>query len=142
MPASVASDRSRPELSGGTLPPPRARIRPVRRGRIFGIRVGQVVCTQVAAVLLLVGAVYGTVTFAAAAFIVVVLLALTWLRLRGRWAFEGLGVAVGGAGPRPAARIDATPTALLGYAVPGAWIEQIELAGDSAAVIADGRGLT
>ncbi|HEU4348439.1 MAG TPA: type VII secretion protein EccE [Actinoplanes sp.] len=138
MTASVASDRRHPSLSGGA----RARIRPIRRGQIFGIRTGQLVCTQVAAVVLLIGAVYGTVTFAAAAFTCVVLLALTWLRLRGRWAFEWLGVAMRYSGRRHTATLDRTPGALLEYVLPGARIQQTDLAGEPAAVIVDGRGLT
>jgi hypothetical protein len=60
------------------------------RGRVFGMRAGQLVTTQAAAALLLAGAAYGTATLAAAAFLSVVLVALAWLRLRGRWAFEFL----------------------------------------------------
>ena len=80
--------------------------------------------------------------FAAAAFVAVVLLALTWLRLRGRWAFEWLGAAMRFAGRRHAARVADAPTALLEFVAPGARIEQAELAGDPAAVIVDGHGLT
>jgi type VII secretion protein EccE len=139
MTASVA-DRRHPE-SGGDLPAPR-RIRPVRRGRILGIRTGQLISTQVAAVLLLAGAIYGSVTFAAAAFTVVVMLAVTWLRLRGRWAFEWLGIAIRYAGHRHATTLDSAPEALLQYVAPGARVEQIDLAGDPAAVVVDGYGLT
>src|SRR5919107_543651 len=74
----------------GTAPARAKRARPVGRGRLFGIRTGQLVSTQVAAVVLLAGAVYGTVTFAVAAMTVLMMLAWTWLRLRGRWAFEWL----------------------------------------------------
>ncbi|HET6532090.1 MAG TPA: type VII secretion protein EccE [Actinoplanes sp.] len=103
-----------------------------------------------AAVLLLAGAVYGTVAFAAAAFTVVVLLAVTWVRLRGRWAFEWLSIAIRYAGRRRTAAIDAAPTAVLEFAVPGARVVGADLAidrtgdqaGDQAAVISDGHGFT
>src|SRR4030095_7918406 len=68
---------------------------PIRRGRLFGIRTGQLVSTQTAAVVLLAGAVSGRIAFAAAALVVVVMLAITWLRLRGRCAFEWFGTATG-----------------------------------------------
>jgi hypothetical protein len=57
---------------------------------LFGIRTGQWVSTQVAAVALLIGAVNGPIALGAAAFPAIALLAVTWLRLRGRWAFEWL----------------------------------------------------
>src|SRR5688572_20284451 len=101
MTARVASgrsgaglDRDYSELSGPARRPARSGVRPARRARLFGVRAGQVVSTQVAAVMLVAGAVNGPVMLAAAAFLAVVLLALTWLRLRGRWAFEWLGTAM------------------------------------------------
>jgi type VII secretion protein EccE len=112
---------------------------PVRRGRIFGIRAGQLVSTQVAVVLALAGARLGAVALAAAVLPIVALLALTWLRLRGRWAFEWVGTATRYAGRRHTA---GAPTGLLGLLSPGARVEQTELAGDPAAVIVDGFGLT
>lgn len=141
MTASVA-DRRHPEPGGGTPVPRRTRLRPVRRGRILGIRSGQLISTQVAAVLLAAGAIHGSVTFAVAAFTVVVLLAMTWLRLRGRWAFEWLGIATRYAGHRRATTLDPAPEALLRYAAPGTRVDQIDLAGDPAAVVVDGHGLT
>lgn len=131
--------RDYPELTGGARKPPRQRVRPVRGGRILGMRTGQLVATQVAIVLVLAGAVQGPIVLAATAFLAVVLLALTWVRLRGRWAFEWLGTALefGRRG-----HTAGTGDALLGFVAPGAQIRQVDLAGDPAAVIVDGQGLT
>nr|WP_280526222.1 type VII secretion protein EccE [Couchioplanes caeruleus] len=114
----------------------------VRYGRLFGIRTSQLVSTQVAVVALLIGAANGPIALGAAAFAAIVLLALTWLRLRGRWAFEWLGTATRYAGRRHAVSVGSAPTALLEFVAPGATVEQTGLAGDPAAVIVDGQGLT
>src|SRR4051794_14059069 len=83
-----------PELTGAGRPLPKLRTRPVQRGRLFGVRAGQLVSTQVAAVTVLIGAVVGTIALAVAVALAIVLLALTWLRMRGRWAFEWLDIAM------------------------------------------------
>jgi type VII secretion protein EccE len=114
----------------------------VRRGRLFGIRTGQVVVTQVAAVAVLAGAVYGTVTLAAGVALAIILLASTWLRMRGRWAYEWMATGLRFAGRRHTAPTDVSPTALLEFAAPGARVVPLELAGDTAGVIMDGYGLT
>ncbi|GGQ70566.1 type VII secretion protein EccE [Couchioplanes azureus] len=142
MTAEVAGGRSFPELNGGGQRLPKVRTSPVRYGRFFGIRTGQLVSTQLAAVALLIGAANGPVGLGAAAFAAVVLLALTWLRLRGRWAFEWLGTASRYTGRRHAVSLDSTPSALLALVAPGATVEQAGLAGNPAAIIADGQGLT
>jgi len=140
--ADLAGGRDFPELTGAGQRRPRVRTQRVRHGRLFGIRTGQWVSTQVAAVALLVGAVNGPIALAAAAFVAIALLAVTWLRLRGRWAFEWLGTGMRFAGRRHAVSVAGAPTALLQFVAPGARIEQTELAGDPAAVIVDGHGLT
>jgi type VII secretion protein EccE len=140
--AGVVGGRDFPELSGSAQPLPKIRTRPVRRGRLFGIRAGQLVCTQIAVVAVLAGAVYGTLTLAAAVAFSIVLLALTWLRMRGRWAFEWLATGTRFAGRRHTTSADTAPTALLEFVAPGSRVEQAELAGDTAAVIVDGTGLT
>ncbi|MEV6600365.1 type VII secretion protein EccE [Actinoplanes sp. NPDC051346] len=114
----------------------------VRHGRLFGIRTGQLVSTQAAAVTLLIGAVNGPIALGAAVFVAIVLFAVTWLRLRGRWAFEWLGTAMKYTGRRHVGSIGATPTALLEFVTPGAAVEQMAMAGDPAAIIVDGQGLT
>ena len=142
MTADVAGGRSFPELTGAGPKLPKARNPRVRHGRLFGIRTSQWVSTQVAAVALLIGAVNGPLALGAAAFVAVILLAVTWLRLRGRWAFEWLGTGMRFAGRRHAVPAGAAPTALLEFVAPGSRIEQTDLAGDPAAVIVDGHGLT
>lgn len=140
--ADVAGGRGFPELSGAGRPLPKIRRKRVRHGRLFGIRTGQWVSTQVAIVALLVGAINGPLGLAAGAFLAAILLAVTWLRLRGRWAFEWLGTATRFAGRRHAVSVAAAPGALLEFVAPGSRIEQADLAGDPAAVIVDGHGLT
>ncbi|MEU7904204.1 type VII secretion protein EccE [Actinoplanes sp. NPDC049118] len=142
MTADLAGGRGFPELSGAGQPLPKVRARPVRHGRLFGIRTGQVVSTQVAAVALLVGMINGPIALGAGALLAVILLSVTWLRLRGRWAFEWLDTGMRFAGRRHAASVATAPGALLEFVAPGSRIEQAELAGDPAAVIVDGQGLT
>ncbi len=133
----VAGGRDYRELSGPAKPLPKVRTT-VRGGRLFGVRAGQLIGTQVAAVVLLLGAVNGTIALAAATVVAALILALTWLRLRGRWAFEWLGVATR-FGSR---RRTADAGALLQFVAPGSLVRQVDLAGDPAAVIVDGAGLT
>jgi type VII secretion protein EccE len=133
--------RDVPDLGhpGGPLPETRTRV---RRGPLFGIRAGQLVATEVAAAAVLAGAVGGTVTLAVAVALAVVLVALTWLRMRGRWAFEWLATALRFAGRRHAIRVDTAPTALLNFVAPGSRVVPTELGGDTAAMVVDGLGLT
>ena len=142
MTADLAGGRSFPELSGAGERTPKARTQRVRHGRLFGIRTGQWVSTQVAAVALLIGAVNGPIALAAGVLVAIALLAVTWLRLRGRWAFEWLGTGMRFASRRHGVAVADAPTALLELVAPGARIEQTELAGDPAAVVVDGFGLT
>jgi type VII secretion protein EccE len=138
--AGIASSPGFPDLAAGQ--PPRARPRPAGRGRLFGIRTGQIVSTQVAAVLVVAGAVSGPVVLVAASVLALVLLGLTWLPMRGRWAFEWLGTTLQFAGRRHTAPTGGGSSALLDFVAPGARVEQADLAGDPAAVIVDGLGLT
>ncbi len=113
MTASVLGDIPRSPDPGAAPPPVRPRA--VRRGRLFGIRAGQLVVTQVAAVAVLAGAVYGTVTLAAGVALAIVLLALAWLRMRGRWAFEWLAVGLRFAGRRHDTPVNVASNALLEF---------------------------
>ncbi|MCM4079360.1 type VII secretion protein EccE [Paractinoplanes hotanensis] len=142
MTVGVAGDRDYRELSGPAKPLLKVNSRPLRRGRLFGLRVGQLVATQVAAVAVAVGAVNGPIGLVAGGVLALAVLALTWLRLRGRWAFEWLGVGLRFGGRRRSAPLDSGPTALLQFLAPGARIEQTDLAGDPAAVLIDTHGLT
>ncbi|MFI5934859.1 type VII secretion protein EccE [Actinoplanes sp. NPDC051494] len=98
--------------------------------------------TQVAAAAVLIGAVNGPIALAAGVFVAIVTLSLTWIRLRGRWAFEWIGTATRYSGRRHVVSVDTTSTALLEFVAPGSHIEQTELAGDPAAIIVDSHGLT
>ncbi len=94
MTTQVARDRDLPRLAGLGRSLPHSPDHYVRKRELPGIRTGQVITTQVAAVLLLLGAVGGPLALGSALFGAIVLLALTWLRPRGRWAFEWLGTAL------------------------------------------------
>jgi type VII secretion protein EccE len=137
--ASMAGGRDYRELSGPAKPLPKVNTQAVRHGRLFGVRASQLVGTQVAAAALLIGVVGGAVGLLAGAVVALLVLALTWLRWRGRWIFEWLGVMLR-FNRRP--RTSATGAgSLLGFVAPTARFEQTELAGDPAAVIVDGLGL-
>ncbi len=110
-------------------------------GRLFGVRTGQVVATQLAAALLLLGAGGGTLALIATVLLAAAVLAVTWVRLRGRWAFEWFATTVRYAS-RPHTAPAGDPLALLGLVAPGARVVQSELAGEPAAVIVDGWGMT
>ena len=138
----AASGRDYRELTGPAKPQPKPDNRPVRQGRLFGIRTGRIVGTEVAAAALLIGAANGTVALAAAAIPAVLVLAFTWLRLRGRWISEWLGVAMRYGRRRHAAPGGEAAASLLEFTAPGAHVEQAEMAGDPGAVIVDSLGCT
>jgi type VII secretion protein EccE len=116
-------------------------IRPRRGGSLLGARPEQIVATQVAAAVVLAGLVAGGLVMVPAVVVAAGLLALTWLRLRGRWAFQWLGVLARYSGRRRSASID-SGTALLAYAAPRVRLTSLDLPGTSAAVLADDSGLT
>ncbi|WP_030442067.1 type VII secretion protein EccE [Actinoplanes subtropicus] len=142
MTVGVAGGRDYRELTGGAARLPKVNTRPLRRGRLFGIRASQLVGTQVAAVALLIGAVNGPLAMGAAAVLALLVLLLTWLRVRGRWVFEWIGVGLRFGGRRHSALPGASAGALLEFVAPGSRVEQADLGGDPAAVIVDGLGLT
>jgi type VII secretion protein EccE len=116
-----------------------AKRRPIHRGRLFGVRAGQLVATQVAVVLLVVGYGVGPLALAGAAVVAAALLAGAWGRVGGRWAYQWLGTVLQFAGRRHTLEADAD---LLELVAPGTRISAAELAGESTAIIADGYGLT
>lgn len=116
-------------------------IRPPRGGRLFGVRPEQIVATQVAAVLILAGLVIGGIAMVPAVIAALAVLALTWLRLRGRWAFQWLGVAARFGGRRRSAPID-SPGALLAFAAPRVRLTSLDLPSGPVAAFADDDGLT
>lgn len=138
----VANGRDYRDRTGPAQPQPRSDTRPVRRGRLFGIRVGQLVGTQVAAVALLIGAANGTVGLAAAVVPAALIMVFTWLRMRGRWAFEWFGILLRFGRRRHHAPGGDAARSLLEFAAPGSLVEQADMAGDPAAIIVDGFGCT
>lgn len=116
-------------------------IRPRRGGRVFGVRPEQVIATQVAAVLVLAGLVVGGIALVPVIVVAMGVLALTWLRLQGRWAFQWLAAAVRFGGRRRAAPVD-SPAALLAYAAPRVRMTTLDLPSGPAAAFADDSGLT
>ena len=115
------------------------------------LRTGRLVATQVAVVAVLIGALAGTGVLAAAVAGAIVLLALAWLRPRGRWASAWLATAVRYATRRHTAPAGG-PAALLAFVAPGAGVEaagppgaRVEAAGppgDELTMIADAHGVT
>ncbi|MFI7433263.1 type VII secretion protein EccE [Micromonospora haikouensis] len=112
-----------------------------RRGPA-GVRVGQVVATQASVALVATGIGRGAAATVAAVAVAAPLLAGTWVRVRGRWLFSWLGVAVGHLSRRRALASATAPGALLGLLDPGAVVRAAELAGGPAAVVDDAEGLT
>src|SRR3954452_13391819 len=119
----VAGGRDYRELTGGATRLPKVNTRPLRRGRLFGIRASQLVGTQVAAVALLIGAINGPIALGAAAVVAFFVLALTWLRVRGRWVFEWIGVSLRFGSRRHTAPPGTAPGALLAFVAPGSRVE-------------------
>ncbi|WP_436524646.1 type VII secretion protein EccE [Actinoplanes sp. HUAS TT8] len=101
-----------------------------------GVRLHQVIATQAAAVLVLVGiAASGPARFLAMACAVLALI-LTWSRARGHWAFEWLGAGLRfRAARRPAGTV-------FDRVAPGTRVTSIDLPGGPVAVLDDGSGLT
>ncbi|WP_430781043.1 type VII secretion protein EccE [Actinoplanes sp. G11-F43] len=116
-------------------------IRPPRGGRLLGIRPEQIVATQLAVVLVLAGLVAGGIAMVPAIVAAIGVLTLTWLRLRGRWAFQWLGVLIRFAGRRRSAPVD-RPDALLAFAAPRVRMTTLDLPTGPAAAFADDTGLT
>ncbi|AEV81361.1 Cortactin-binding protein 2 [Actinoplanes sp. SE50] len=109
---------------------------PATAPRFSAVRLHQVIATQAAVVLLLIGAAAGGLVLISAAAGAAALLTMTWLRVRGRWAFQWLA-----ADWRFRARRRAGAT-MLELAAPGAQVTSIALPRGPAAVLADEFGLT
>jgi type VII secretion protein EccE len=113
-----------------------------RRAASTGIRAGQVVAAQVAVGLLLAARGAGYLAIGLAAAGAVALVTVSWARLRRRWLYQWLGVALRYLGRRHTLPADAGTGALLGLMAPGATATTADIAGDAAAVLADPYGLT
>lgn len=103
---------------------------------------GRVVATEVAVALVAAAAGQGALATAGALLVALALLVGAWVRVRGRWLFGWLGVALDHLTRRRALAPSAGPGALLDLLSPGAAVRGAELAGQPAAVIDDADGLT
>jgi type VII secretion protein EccE len=139
-----------PVQTGGTtgaqretpfLPPPPPGTAPTHRPRV-GVRAGQIVAAQAAVALLVAAAGRGPLAMIGAGFAAAALVLVAWIRLRRRWLFEWVGVTVRYLTHRRTLGPAAEPAALLDLVAPGATAVPAELAGDAAAVLSDGHGLT
>ena len=128
--------------TGVAAPLPEAGVRPGSRGPLFGVHLEQLVATQVAAVLVVVGAIDSIFARTAGVTIATAILTVTWLRLRGRWTFEWLGIALRYSGRRRVVSLDPDHGAVLGFVAPGLQVTPANQADDPAAVLSDGFGLT
>ncbi|WP_435829719.1 type VII secretion protein EccE [Micromonospora costi] len=103
---------------------------------------GQIVAAQLAVVLPLAALGRGAVPLAGALVAAVLLLALAWVRFRGRWLFEWSGTHLAYLSRRRALPAEAGDAALLDLVAPGATVLPSELAGVPAAVLDDATGVT
>lgn len=97
---------------------------------------------QAALALLLASLGHGPIAVIGAVVVGAALVLLAWLRLRRRWLYEWIGIGSRYLSRRRALPAGAEPSALLDLLLPGAVVAPADLAGDAAAVIADGYGLT
>ncbi|MBB4958531.1 type VII secretion protein EccE [Micromonospora polyrhachis] len=114
---------------------------PARRAPL-GVRAGQIVAAQLSVALLLLAGGRGPLILLAAGLVAVVLVCVAWIRIRGRWLFEWSGTGLRFLTGRHSLAPAADPDALLDLIAPGTTMAAAELAGDSAAVLSDGYGLT
>ncbi|MEU4559220.1 type VII secretion protein EccE [Actinoplanes sp. NPDC023936] len=97
--------------------------------------------TQAAAVLILLGVVNGDLGVALATAGAAGLLAMTWVRIRERWAFQWLALLARFATRGRTVRLGA-PAAILALAAPDTRLIRVSLSGRPAAILADDLGLT
>jgi type VII secretion protein EccE len=97
---------------------------------------------QAAAVLLLITYGEGPLLTALAIVGAAALAALSWVRWRGRWLFEWLGVGLRYLSRRRTLAPEGDGGALLALVAPGTVVSTAEVAGDTAGVLADAYGLT
>lgn len=109
---------------------------------MLGVRGGQIVVTQVAVALLVAALDRDALVSAGAALVAVLVLPVAWVRVRGRWLFEWLGIAAGHLTRRRVLPPTAAPAAVLTLVAPDTAVRTAELAGDPAAVLDDPDGLT
>jgi type VII secretion protein EccE len=113
-----------------------------RRDTVLGVRGGQIVAAEVALALLLAAADQGLVALAAATVAAAVIVTVAWIRVRRRWLFQWLAVAMRYSSRRRTLPPHAQPAVLLDLVHPGAQVLPAELDRDAAAVVSDAYGLT
>jgi type VII secretion protein EccE len=113
-----------------------------RRSGSTRVRVGQIVTLQVAAALILAAYGSGYVAVGLAVGAAAGLLALSWVRVRRRWLYQWIGVGLRYLSRRHALPAESGAASLLWLVAPGSVVESAEIAGDTAAVLADAHGLT
>lgn len=107
-----------------------------------GWHTGQIVATEVAAAVAVAGTTHGAPGAVAGVGAAAGLLAATWLRPRGRWAYRWAGTALRFAGRRRALAAGAGAAELLDLLRPGTRVLTADVAGHSAGVLLDGHGMT
>jgi type VII secretion protein EccE len=116
--------------------------RPTRTRNPGRVHSGQIVATELAAALLLLGAVWGIVPTIGLAVVAAALIVIAWTRIRGRWLFQWARVWLNYRTHRRTLQPGSDALALLQFVRPGATLDTIELDGVPGAVITDSEGLT
>ncbi|HEU4424841.1 MAG TPA: type VII secretion protein EccE [Pilimelia sp.] len=113
-----------------------------RRGVFFGLRAGQIAAAQAAVALLVAASTAGWIALAITVPAATALVVLAWVRLRHRWLYQWLAVALRYASRRHTLAADSGAGAVLDLVAPGTRVKPAELAGDAAAVLVDAYGVT
>ena len=121
--------------------PPVGRWASLGRRAGAGMRAGQLVTGQVAVALVLAALGRGAPVTVAAVLAATLLVAIAWVRVRGRWLFEWLGTGAAHLTRRRALGGPAGPAELLDLVAPGAVVRSTELSGGPAAVLEDTGGM-
>jgi ESX secretion system protein EccE len=134
-------------MTVGVVQPPTSTQQPAverpSRGRNPNrVHSGQIVATELAVALLLIGALWGIPAMVLLAVVAAGLILLAWTRLRGRWLFQWMRVWLSYRTHRRTLPPGSDALALLQFIRPGATIDMAELDGVPGAVIADTEGLT
>ncbi|MEV0267623.1 type VII secretion protein EccE [Hamadaea sp. NPDC050747] len=113
-----------------------------RRGNPNRVHSGQIVATELAVALLLLGLIWGMLPTIGLAVVAAALIVLAWARLRGRWLFQWVRIWLSYRTHRRSLAPGSDASALLQFIRPGAVIDMMELDGEPGAVIAYEEGLT
>ncbi|GAA1802687.1 hypothetical protein GCM10009835_21910 [Planosporangium flavigriseum] len=150
---SMGQPTAWPVGAGGAAPPGRTReptqtgwgTRPARvrqRGTLFRWHSGQVVAAEFAVVVLLAAAGSGLPWLIAVSPASLIVLAVTFGRIKGHWAYEWLALGSRYLGRRGTLPAGADPAALLDLVRPTAVVNSVEVDAATIGVIEDAYGLT